>query len=75
MQCCGGEVYLQCPFFQVIFTTHLPTDIIKCLQEMMVQPVPIKTSKLTLVSISHRNTLLCLLQAERFDVVIYNDLC
>jgi len=32
------------PFFQVIFTTHLPIVIIKCLQEMMVQSVPIKTN-------------------------------
>jgi hypothetical protein len=28
--------------FQVIFTAHLPTDIIKCLQEMLVQFVPME---------------------------------
>jgi len=41
-QCCGGEINLQCTIFQVIFTTHLPTDIIKYLQEMLVQSVPAK---------------------------------
>ena len=32
-QHCGGEINFQCTFFQVILTTHLPIDIIKCLQE------------------------------------------
>ena len=32
-QCCGGEINLQCTIFHVIFITHLPTDIITCLQE------------------------------------------
>ena len=41
-QCCGGQINLQCTIFQVIFTTHLPTDIIKCVQEMLVQPVPME---------------------------------
>jgi len=41
-QCCGGEINLQCTIFQVIFTTHLPIDIIKCLQEMLVQSVPME---------------------------------
>jgi len=40
--CCGGEINLQCTVFQVIFTTHLPTDIIKCLQEMLDQSVPME---------------------------------
>ena len=34
-QCCSGEIKPQ-----VIFTTHLPTDIIKYLKEMLVQSVP-----------------------------------
>ena len=34
----GGEINLQCTIFQVIFAKHFPTDIIKCLQEMLVQP-------------------------------------
>jgi hypothetical protein len=38
-QCCGGDIHPQCTIFQVTFTTHLPTDIIKCLQEMLVQSV------------------------------------
>jgi len=38
-QCCGGDIHLQCTIFQVTFTTHLPIDIIKCLQEMLVQSV------------------------------------
>ncbi len=32
------------PFFRLIFTTHLPIDIIKCLQEMLVQSVPVEQS-------------------------------
>ena len=30
MQCHGTEINLQCTNFQVIFTKHLPTDIIQC---------------------------------------------
>ena len=30
------------PFFRLFLTTHLPTDIIKCLQEMLVQSVPME---------------------------------
>jgi hypothetical protein len=41
-QCCGGEINFQCTIFQVIFTTHVPTDIIKCLQEMLAQSVPME---------------------------------
>ena len=70
------------PFFRLFFTTHLPTDIIKCLQEMLVQSVRMEqshdmipcSSKLTSVSISQGNKCLCLLQAGRSHVVICNDL-
>ena len=41
-QCCGGDIDLQCTIIQVIFTTHRPTDIIKYLQEMLVQCVPME---------------------------------
>ena len=78
----GGGINLQCTILQVIFTIHLPKDINECLQEMSVQPIPIeqtydtipRTSKLTSGSISHRNKLLCLLQARRSHVVICNDI-
>ena len=30
------------PFFRLFFTMHLPIDIIKCLQEMLVQSVPME---------------------------------
>ena len=32
------------PFIRLFFTTHLPTDIIKCLQDMLVQSVPMEQS-------------------------------
>jgi len=41
-QCCGGEINLLCSIFLVIFTKHLPIDIIECLQEMLVQAVPME---------------------------------
>jgi len=44
-QCCGGEINLQCTILQVIFTTHLPIDIIKCLQEILAQSVPMEQTR------------------------------
>ena len=81
-QCCGGEINLQCTIFHVIFTTHLPTDIIKCLQEMLVQSVSMEQTRNTQFHAHEnyiskhftRNKLLCLLQAGRSHVVICNDL-
>ena len=46
-QCCGGRIILQCTIFQVIFTTRLPTDIIKHLQEMLVQSVHVEQTQET----------------------------
>jgi len=53
-QCCGGDINFQCNIFQVIFTTHLPTDIIKHLQEMLVQSVPMEQTHDTQFC-AHRN--------------------
>ena len=80
-QCCGGEINLQYTIFQVIFITHLPTDTIKCLNRNDGSVCSYRTnswhtipctSKVTSVSISHRNQLLCLLQVGRCHVVICN---